>query len=178
MATRDGASNIGRRKGRWLAGLLLVVVVLVIGWQWALPRYVASRLTDTLTTMTGREVTIRNVDVTPWRATVRLEGLRIAGEAGQPPVLASREVDARLAWSSLWHPGWHVERLHFTAPRLRLIWREDGMWNLAQLFGGGDGGNAPLRIDRLTAEQGRFDWVNRRPSRPVTLSLASASRES
>jgi len=175
MATRDGVSSIGRYKGRWLAGLLLVAVVLVIGWQWALPRYVASRLTDTLTAMTGREVTIRNVDVTPWRATVQLEGLRIAGEAGQPPVLASREVDARLAWSSLWHSGWHVERLHFTAPRLRLIWREGGAWNLAQLFGGGGGGDAPLRIDRLTAEQGRFDWVNRRPSRPVTLSLASAS---
>jgi len=175
MAIRSKAARSGHRKGWWLAGLLLVAGVLVIGWQWALPRYVASRLTGTLSAMTGREVTVKHVEVTPWQATVQLEGLRIAGEAGQPPVLASREVDARIAWSSLWHPGWHVERLHFIAPRLRLIWRESGEWNLAQLFAGGDGEKAPLRIDRLTAEQGRFDWVNRRPSRPVTLSLASAS---
>ncbi|MBZ9559917.1 MULTISPECIES: DUF748 domain-containing protein [Modicisalibacter] len=184
----DDAAQAGARTGKprsprrpWTITLVLLAVVAVLlaaGW-WALPRLIESRLVAALSATTGREVTIESVEVTPWQARVRLEGLRIAGDDDQP-VLASRAVTARIAWASLWHDGWHIERLHFIAPRLRLIWRTDGGWNLARLFGGGGNGaddrqGSGLRIDRVSAERGHFDWINRRLDPLVTLSLDRVS---
>ncbi|KXS38283.1 MAG: hypothetical protein AWU55_1500 [Halomonadaceae bacterium T82-2] len=180
--TRTGKPR--SRKRPWTIALTLIAVVVMLlaaGW-WALPRIIESQLVEALSATTGREVTIDAVEVTPWQARVRIEGLRIAGK-GEQPVLVSPAVTARIAWASLWHSGWHIERLHFSAPRLRLIWLSGGDWNLARMFGD-DGGNrsddggkqgSRLRIDRVSAERGHFDWINRRLAQPVTLSLDQVS---
>ena len=167
-----------RRLGWGLSVLAGVVVLLLVAWWWALPAYIDHRLSQMLTERSGRQVTIDDVTLTPWRHQVTLDGLRIAGQA-DTPVFASRRVVATLDWHSLFDAGWRFERVDLTAPRLQLIWRAGGEWNLARLFGdgGGGGGSAPLRIDRLTVSDGRLDWINRRPDAPLTLSLKNLDLE-
>ncbi|MCI0510196.1 uncharacterized protein DUF748 [Chromohalobacter marismortui] len=160
-----------RRLGIALSMLAALVLLLLIAWLWALPAYIDQRLSQALTERSGRQVTIDDVTLTPWRHQVTLDGLRIAGQA-DTPVFSSRRVVAILDWHSLFEPGWRFERIDLTAPRLQLIWRASGEWNLVKLFGGTGSGEAmPLRITRLTVSDGRLDWINRRLDEPLTLSL-------
>lgn len=177
---RQGRS---RRPRRALVALVVVGVAVagvVIAWRWALPHFVERRLVMTLTELTGREVTLEGVAVDPLDADLTLKGLRIAGE-GQAPVLESERVEADIEWRSLFSPGWRLASLTFHRPHLRLIWRQDARWNLARLFGRGTDGRdpsaTPLRIRHIRVEEGRLDWLNRRPADPVTLSLAAVRLE-
>ncbi|MGO1343859.1 DUF748 domain-containing protein, partial [Chromohalobacter japonicus] len=166
-----------RRLGIGLSVLAALVLLFLVAWLWALPAYIDQRLSQTLAERSGRQVTIDDVTLTPWRHQVTLEGLRIAGQA-DTPVFLSQRVVATFDWHSLFESGWRFERIDLKAPRLQLIWRSGGAWNLARLFGGGGGGgSAPLRIAQLNVSDGRLDWINRRPDEPLTLSLKSLDLE-
>lgn len=167
-----------RRAGVLLAVLAALVALLLVAWLWALPAYIDQRLSQMLAERSGRQVTIDNVAITPWRSRVTLEGLSIAGQ-GDIPVFASRRVVAVLDWHSLWASGWRFENIDLASPRLRMIWRSGGEWNLAQLFGGGSGGGetTPLRVARLSASDARLEWINRRPDEPLTLTLEGLDLE-
>ncbi|MCK0745997.1 DUF748 domain-containing protein [Chromohalobacter nigrandesensis] len=162
-----------RRLGVVLSVLAVLVLLFLVAWLWALPAYIDKRLTQMLAERSGRQVTIEDVTLTPWRHQVTLDGVSIAGQA-DTPVFSSERVVATLDWHSLFASGWRFERIDLNAPRLQLIWRSSGEWNLVQLFGGdgGSGGETmPLRIDQLNASDARLDWINRRPDEPLTLSL-------
>ncbi|WP_280542684.1 DUF748 domain-containing protein [Chromohalobacter sp. 11-W] len=167
-----------RRLGIGLSVLAALVLLFLVAWLWALPAYIDQRLSQMLAERSGRQVTITDVTLTPWRHQVTLDGLRIAGQA-DTPVFSSQRVVAILDWHSLFESGWRFERIDLKAPRLQLIWRAGGEWNLAQLFGGDGGGgeSAPLRIAQLNVSDGRLDWINRRPDKPLTLSLKSLDLE-
>ncbi|MCT8468594.1 DUF748 domain-containing protein [Chromohalobacter canadensis] len=154
------------------------MLLFMVAWLWALPAYIEQRLSQMLAERSGRQVTIDDVTLTPWRHQVSLDGLRIAGQA-DTPVFSSQRVVATLDWHSLFESGWRFERIDLKAPRLQLVWRSGGAWNLVQLFGGDGGGgeSAPLRIDQLNVSDGRLDWINRRPDEPLTLSLESLELE-
>ena len=70
-----------RRLGWGLSVLAGVAVLLLVAWWWALPAYIDHRLSQMLTERSGRQVTIDDVTLTPWRHQVTLDGLRIAGQA-------------------------------------------------------------------------------------------------
>lgn len=167
-----------RRLGIGLSVLAALVLLFLVAWLWALPAYIEQRLSQMLAERSGRQVTIDDVTLTPWRHQVSLDGLRIAGQA-DTPVFSSQRVVATLDWHSLFESGWRFERIDLKAPRLQLIWRSGGAWNLVQLFGGDGGGgeSAPLRIDQLNVSDGRLDWINRLPDEPLTLSLESLELE-
>ncbi|WP_280563278.1 DUF748 domain-containing protein [Chromohalobacter sp. 48-RD10] len=166
-----------RRLGIGLSVLTTLVLLLLVTWLWALPAYIDQRLSQTLAERSGRQVTIEDVTLPPWRHQVTLDGLRIAGQA-DTPVFSSQRVVAILDWHSLFESGWRFERIDLEAPRLQLIWRSGGAWNLAQLFGSDGGGeSAPLRIAQLNVSDGRLDWINRRPDKPLTLSLTNLALE-
>ncbi|MDV6317659.1 DUF748 domain-containing protein [Chromohalobacter sp. HP20-39] len=167
-----------RRLGMGLSVLAALVVLFLVAWLWALPAYIDQRLSQTLAERSGRQVTIDDVTLTPWRHQVTLDGLRIAGQA-DTPVFSSQRVVATFDWHSLFESGWRFKRIDLKAPQLQLIWRSGGAWNLAQLFGGdSEGGeSAPLRIAQLNVSDGQLDWINRRPDEPLTLSLKSLDLE-
>ncbi|MCD6007491.1 DUF748 domain-containing protein [Halomonas sp. IOP_31] len=170
---------VRRRVSVVLVVLAALVALLLVVWLWVLPAYIDQRFSRMLADKTGRQVDIEDVAITPWRSRVTLEGLSIAGQ-GDTPVFASRRVVATLDWHSLTAAGWRFERIDLKAPRLQLIWRSSGEWNLAQLFGGSSGGNKEsmqLRIARLNVSDGRLDWINRRPDRPLTLTLKGLELE-
>lgn len=172
-----------RRRVRivWLSLALvvgLVALLTVLAWQWALPRYVESRLTETFSQLTEREVTIESVsfdalDLDPLGVQVRLNEARIPGE-GDGSTFTSEVIVAEVRLASLWSSLWHIDRLRLASPRLHMIQDAEGELNLAQLFGGdeaSEGDATSVRIDRIDIEDGRLDWTNRRLEPPVTLTL-------
>ncbi|SHF21783.1 protein of unknown function [Modicisalibacter ilicicola DSM 19980] len=174
-----GASRRGRssHKRWWLIPLVLAAVagLAVFVWLWALPYYIEQRLVGTFSSVTGREVVIENVAIdNPFTAELSLEGLRVAGKE-QTPVFSSDHIDADVAWRSLWSPGWRLQKLDVQSPRLQLIWQENGNWNLAEMLAADDKNEnqqpTPILIERITASDGRLDWINRRIDEPVTLSF-------
>nr|WP_298413088.1 DUF748 domain-containing protein [uncultured Halomonas sp.] len=176
--TRQGSS-----RRWWLIPLILIVVVglLLIAWLWALPYYIEQRLESTFSSVTGRETTIEKVAIdNPFTLELTLENVRVAGQE-QTPVLSSDKIMADVQWRSLWSPGWRLTHLDLQSPRLQLIWQEDGNWNLVEMFAGSDSSKAkdqqptPILIERITADNGRLDWINRRPEEPITLSFEQVS---
>ncbi|MFD2189452.1 DUF748 domain-containing protein [Pistricoccus aurantiacus] len=164
-------------KGWFIAlGILVILALLItVTWLWLLPYFIEKRLVETFSSLTGREVTIKQVSIDPFDAQVTLDQLRIAGEKDQP-VLTSETVIARLQWRSLWESGWWLDSLMLKEPRLRLIRRQDGNWNLVRLFAGDEDtsqGKTPIRIARIEVHQGELDLVNRRLPDPVTLTLSA-----
>ncbi|MGC3874736.1 DUF748 domain-containing protein [Halomonas sp. GXIMD04776] len=178
-ASRRGQPS---RKRWWLVplGLAILAGLLVVAWLWALPYYIEQRLVSTFSSITGREVSMKHVAVNPFTATLTLEDFRIAGQ-DQIPVLSSDKVMADVQWRSLWSPGWRLAQLDLQSPRLQLIWRENGDWNLVEMLASDDKNKSkdkkptPILIERITAGGGRFDWINRRIDKPVTLSFEQVS---
>ncbi|WP_106477385.1 AsmA family protein [Phytohalomonas tamaricis] len=158
---------------RWWLPPLIVLGLLGVGLA-LLPYYLEHRIVEQLSTLTGREVTLEDVDVNPFVARVTLDNIAIAGSAqDEPPVLASKKVVADMGWSSLWQKGWTIEALRFSAPRVRLVWRQNGEWNLTHLFSSSSGGAeaSALRIDHLHIDEGQLSWINRHRAQPATLTL-------
>jgi uncharacterized protein (TIGR02099 family) len=74
-----------------------------------------------LTQALGQPVAIRSIDA-HWRKlwpSLRIHGLEIRDAEGRP-ALGFEEVNADIAWSSLWHMAPHFARLEIRAPRLDL----------------------------------------------------------
>lgn len=107
---------------------------------------IESRLTESF----GQPVAIRAIDAR-WRRlwpSLRIHGLEIRDAQGRP-ALGFDEVEADIAWSSLWHLAPHFARLEIKAPRLDLRRDADG-----RLFAAG------LEIKtEATPDAGFADWV-------------------
>lgn len=102
-----------------------------------------------LTQALGQPVAIRAIDAR-WRKlwpSLRIHGLEIRDAEGRP-ALGFDEVNADIAWSSLWHMAPHFARLEIKAPRLDL--RRDA---------GGRFFVAGLEIDPEQTSSGFSDWL-------------------
>lgn len=98
----------------------------------------------------GQPVAIKAIDA-HWHAlwpSLRVHGLEIRDNQGRP-ALAFDEVEADIAWSSLWHMAPHFARLEIKAPRLDLRRDAEG-----RLFVAG------LEVRReATPDAGLADWL-------------------
>lgn len=106
---------------------------------------IETKLSQTL----GQPVTIRAIDAR-WeglRPNLRIHGLDIRDAQGRP-ALGFDEVEADIAWSSLWHLAPHFARLEVDAPTLDLRRDRDG-----RLFVAG------LEMKSGQSNEGFADWV-------------------
>jgi uncharacterized protein (TIGR02099 family) len=112
-------------------GLLVLVLQ-----HFVLPKVEAYRgeIESSLTQAFGQPVAIRAIDAR-WRRlwpSLRIHGLEIRDARGRP-ALGFDEVEADIAWSSLWHLAPHFARLEIKAPRLDLRREADGRLFVAGL---------------------------------------------
>lgn len=112
-------------------GLLVLVLQ-----QFVLPKVEGYRgeIEASLTQAFGQPVAIRAIDAR-WRRlwpSLRIHGLEIRDAQGRP-ALGLDEVEADIAWSSLWHLAPHFARLEIKAPRLDLRRDADGRLFVAGL---------------------------------------------
>jgi len=126
----------------------------------------------------GRPVAIRAIDA-HWRAlwpNLRIHGLEIRDAEGRP-ALAFDEVEADIAWSSLWHLTPHFARLEIKAPRLDLRRDEAGRLFVAGLeikpdeTSGADFPDWLLAQDRIVIRDATVTWHDElRQAPPLALS--------
>lgn len=112
-------------------GLLVLAVQ-----QFVLPKVedYRSDIESNLSQALGQPVAIRAIDAR-WRRlwpSLRIHGLEIRDTQGRP-ALGFDEVEADIAWSSLWHLAPHFARLEIKAPRLDLRRDADGRMFVAGL---------------------------------------------
>lgn len=97
-----------------LIGLLLLIT-------FALPPWLRGRIESAGSEALGRELKLQSLSLAPWRLGATLEGLRIAGAAGQGgDLLQIERIDAALALSSVWKGAIVLRRLEIEHPQLRL----------------------------------------------------------
>ncbi|WP_457427615.1 DUF748 domain-containing protein [Roseateles sp. P5_E7] len=111
-----------------LVSLLLIIVTL------ALPGWIAGRGVALASEALGRPVSIEQAHFQPWRLAVVIDGLRIAGPAGQPPLLTLAKLDAALSLRSLLRGHAVVESLELTRPELRLARVAEGHYDFDDLL--------------------------------------------
>ncbi|MCV2348470.1 DUF748 domain-containing protein [Paucibacter sp. Y2R2-4] len=120
---------------RWtmvgIAGLAMLALALCLGLPW----WVKSSGAHLASQALGRQVTIDEFSVAPWRLGVALEGLRISGADGKSePLLEVQSIDAALSLRSLWFASPVVEHLSITRPVLRLSHLSAGHYDIDDLL--------------------------------------------
>ena len=110
-----------RRIARSAIGLVLfLLAVLLIAWI-ALPMWIKGPGLRMATEQLGRAVTLQDARFKPWRLSLELDGLRIAGpSADAPPLLAVQRLETAVSPRSIWHLAPVLSELKVESPRVRV----------------------------------------------------------
>jgi uncharacterized protein involved in outer membrane biogenesis len=150
-----------RRKGRWLAGLFLLLLALSLPLLLNLNVF-RVQVHRAVERQLGRTVEFGSL-------TARL--LPRPGMVGQQvkvyeqedfgaePFLHAEEVHCDLALRSLWTMRLEFANIHFVRPSVNLVRRSDGAWNLGSfLLTGGDGAPVPGKTPVISATAARINF--------------------
>ncbi|WP_188112381.1 DUF748 domain-containing protein [Salinicola aestuarinus] len=158
-----------------LTVIAALVLALYFAGPWALRQWAQNHFTQTL----GQPVRVSHLSFNPFTRTADFTHLRI-GEVHSPMILVGHG-EATFEWSTLWQSGVHLSQVSLDSPRLRLVSPDDGALNVTRL-GASDDGSAPndstssqegassLTIERLSANDGRIDWTDRRGASEASVS--------
>jgi uncharacterized protein (TIGR02099 family) len=126
------------RVGAWATGLVyFVFVLLLIALRYAILPQIENYRGDIermIGTAINRPVAIRHIEA-HWiglRPALKLEGFAIRDKAGQT-ALGFEQIEAELAWDSIWHQELRLARLEIEAPNLVLRRDRDGRLFAASL---------------------------------------------
>ncbi|BEV71800.1 DUF748 domain-containing protein [Paludibacterium sp. THUN1379] len=143
----------------------LAAVLLLWALSWGFLAYIAPGLVHDAAVRwaqgIGRQLTLEEVAIHPWRMSLELKGVRLRDRDGSPLFAAERiQLDAMPRALLIGH--WHAEMLALSRPEVDLVRAADGSWNWARLVRDASGpgpssGSAPkVFIDWLTFSQGRL----------------------
>ncbi|HSN93204.1 MAG TPA: AsmA family protein [Anaeromyxobacteraceae bacterium] len=179
------ASTQGRRTGRRIAIALAIVLGLpavVLGAALALldsgavTKQVMDAVLPRASAALGREVAVRGADLDLFPdPRVRLEGLTVAGRAGEPALVSGEAVEASVAlWPLLASLGRDVEvrAVALDRPVIHLVRARDGTWNFEGLGAAGEaapptpapaepGGGARVVVQRFSIRGGAIRILDR-----------------
>ena len=129
------AASSSRRAWRRVAawGLGLGVAFVLAGF-FAVPPILKSQLEQAVSEATGRAATVGRITFNPftWQAT--LSDFTLQDRAAGPPLLTLREVVADVSSASLWHRAPVFDALRIAEPRVHLVRRTDGSYNVQDLI--------------------------------------------
>jgi uncharacterized protein (TIGR02099 family) len=165
-------------------GLYFALGLLVLGLRhFVLPAVGDYRgdIERTMTQALGQPVAIRSIDA-HWRKlwpSLRIHGLEIRDAEGRP-ALGFEEVDADIAWASLWHMAPHFARLEIKAPRLDLRRDANGRLFVAGLeikpeeTSGSGFSDWIMTQDRIVIRDATVTWHDElRQAQPLSLSAVN-----
>lgn len=142
MTTEDspatGARGRTRSWPRLLAILALVLAVLVGLYAWAgfklVPRLVTSGASDYLREHHGRELVLREVRFNPFTLELRIDGMALP-DADGGPMLSWRQLSVDVDGPrSLFSRAVAFDSIRLSQPRIDVVHRADGNWNLLDLL--------------------------------------------
>lgn len=124
MPVRMPKLRFTRRAGKILLGIVAFVLILFGVAAWQVPKVLHGVLTDDVSKMIGREVSVGKITFNPFTLTVRAQDLAVAQPGSQTPLLTLAELDASASWTSLFWFAPVVDRLTLRQPNIALV-RED-----------------------------------------------------
>jgi hypothetical protein len=128
------------RGGSWLRMLVIVVLVIaaLVGlYAWAgfqlAPRLITSQATQYVREHYGRELTLRDVQFNPFKLRLGIGEMVLPDKDGSP-MLSWKQLDVDIAgMRSLFKRAFAFEEIRLSEPRIDLVHRTDGKWNLLDL---------------------------------------------
>jgi len=124
MPLRMPKLRLTRRLGKILLGIAAFVLILFGVAAWQVPKVLGDVLTQDVSKMIGRDVSVGKITFNPFTLTVRARDLAVAQPGSQVPLLTLAELDASAAWSSLFWFAPVVDRLTLREPNIAIV-RED-----------------------------------------------------
>lgn len=124
MPVRMPKLRFTRRAGKILLGIVAFVLILFGVAAWQVPKVLHGVLTDDVSKMIGRDVSVGKITFNPFTLTVRAHDLAVAQPGAQTPLLTLAELDASASWTSLFWFAPVVDRLTLRQPNIAIV-RED-----------------------------------------------------
>ncbi|KDD12803.1 DUF748 domain-containing protein [Bordetella bronchiseptica] len=124
MPVRMPGVRLTRRTVKVLLATVLVVLLLAGLAAWQVPRIVRGALTQDVSAMLGRDVSVGKIRFNPFTLTLRAHDLALAQPEGAAPLLQVAELDVSASWMSLFWFAPVVDSLVVRQPRIALV-RED-----------------------------------------------------
>lgn len=124
MPLRMPKLRFTRRVGKILLGIAAFVLVVFGIAAWQVPKILGNVLTQDVSKMIGRDVSVGKITFNPFTLTIRARDLAVAQPGSQTPLLTLAELDASAAWTSLFWFAPVVDRLTLREPNIAIV-RED-----------------------------------------------------
>jgi uncharacterized protein involved in outer membrane biogenesis len=151
----------------WIAAVLAVIAIAVAWAYLGAPGFVRSEILKTLAQRYHRTARLDRVKLDPLGLHAEFDGFALPDRDGRP-MLAFRQLDARLSWPSLLIGKIAFDELDLDRPSFRVVRRPDGQINLADLVVVQKVKEKPLslRIAHLRLTGGRADLVDEMRPQP------------
>ncbi|WP_341780863.1 DUF748 domain-containing protein [Ectopseudomonas mendocina] len=155
-----------KRRYSWPLKALLILVLLVLTAQLALPWLIRDYLNDKLADMGDYRGHIGDIDLAWWRGAYRINELTIVKVSGDVPVplLDAPLIDLSVSWTALWREHAVVGEVFFKRPQLNFV---DGGENeqATQTGAGTDWRDQlnkllPITLNELRVIDGRISFHN------------------
>jgi uncharacterized protein involved in outer membrane biogenesis len=143
MRLRMPVPRLSRRAGKILAGTVLTLLVLAGLAAWLMPKVVHNALTQDVSQVLGREVTVGKITFNPFTLALRAHGITI-GQPRATPLLQIGEVDLRVAWRSIVMFAPVIDRIHIDQPKFTLVRQDATHFNFSDIVD---------RIVRMSADK-------------------------
>ncbi|MCX9157678.1 DUF748 domain-containing protein [Niveibacterium sp. 24ML] len=131
-----------RRAGMVIAAVLVIAALVAV----AAPPLVRNALQKGLGDFLQRPVSVGAVHINLLRLSASLEGIKIDGRKGEPPLLELGAVEANLAlWNSLFHRAAVIQSLRIERPRLYLARESANRYSISDI------------LDRIAAQPKKKD---------------------
>ncbi len=124
MPLRMPKLRLSGRVGKILLGIAAFILILFGVAAWQVPKVLADVLTQDVSKMIGRDVSVGKISFNPFTLTVRARDLAVAQPGSQTPLLTLAELDASAAWTSLFWFAPVVDRMTLREPNIAIV-RED-----------------------------------------------------
>jgi hypothetical protein len=184
MVNSDLSVTRRRRMKLWAGLLTLLVVLYALAGFFLLPGMLRDRAVESLSKLTGRPVSIRELRINPFSLSVTLRGFAIPDSSGEKCV-GFEELYLNFNASSLFRGVYTFGEFRIAGPFIRLIIRPGGRVNLLDLMpvtAPADTARAanknelpPLLLEKFEMRQGQTVFEDRNRPTPFLARLDSIS---
>lgn len=163
--------------GRWLAGVVLIIVLYAAGGFWLVPWLLKRELPAIARDTLGRELELAEAAFNPFLLTLRLGGLQLR-ETGGGPLFGLQELFVDFELGSLFRRAWTFREVRIVAPTVQVVRGKNGEINLSRLVppepAAGPAPPEPLPrviVQHLELRQGRIDFEDQVPATPFATQI-------
>jgi Domain of Unknown Function (DUF748) len=158
------------RFGKLILIAVASVLLLVGGLLWALPEIIRRVALDRIPRLTGRAVTIGDIDLNLFTGRLAIKRFRLADRPGPEPFAEFERFDVRLSPTALLRSHVHILEIALTAPSLRIVRTGPAEFNFSDLFAGTKepapepspaASRWTVTVERLAIERGRVQVDDR-----------------